>query len=180
MKFRIPLESERLLLEPLGTSHYSDIYLNWLNDPEVNKYLESKECNEKMLSDYLEEIERKQILSWAILVKANEKQHIGNIKIDPINYTHKFAEYGILIGDKEAWGKGYAKEGSMRIIRYVFEEIIFLRKITLGVVEANRSALELYKKMDFEIEGVYKSHSFHDGKWNNVVRMALFNKKFFL
>ena len=43
--------------------------------------------------------------------------NIGNIKIDPINEIHKFGEYGILIGDKEYWGKGFAREASEEVLK---------------------------------------------------------------
>lgn len=35
------LESKRLYYEPLGTTHLSNEYVDWMNDSEVNKYLES-------------------------------------------------------------------------------------------------------------------------------------------
>ena len=52
-----------------------------------------------------------------------------------------------------------------------------LRKITLGVVSANQSAVKLYERMGFEKEGLLKSHCFHDGQWQDVLRMALFSDK---
>ncbi len=109
------------------------------------------------------------------MIKESNK-HIGNIKIDPINYKHGYGEYGIMMGDKTEWGKGYAKEASQTIIKFCFE-ILNLRKIKLGVVEANIAALELYKKLEFEIEGIYKNHCIYDGVLNNIVRMSIFNKK---
>ena len=39
-----------------------------------------------------------------IHLKENCK-HIGNIKIDPINKKHGTGEYGIMMGDKDEWGK---------------------------------------------------------------------------
>ena len=37
----VELESERLFLKPLSQKHLSLAYVNWLNDIEVNTYLES-------------------------------------------------------------------------------------------------------------------------------------------
>jgi len=168
------LESERLVYKPLSTDHLSQDYVDWLNDPDVNKYLETGgNYSMDMLKDYLLEVENKEILFWAIHLKTNGL-HIGNIKIDPINIRHKFGEYGILMGCKSEWGKGHAKEASLRIIDFCFNTIN-LRKINLGVVEDNYTALNLYKTIGFITEGVYKKHGLYQGKYCNVYRMALFN-----
>ena len=92
----------------------------------------------------------------AIHIKESGK-HIGNIKIDPINSKHAYGEYGILMGDKGEWGKGYAFEASKTIIDFSFNTLA-LRKINLGVVSENFGALHLYKKLGFIEDGVYKNH----------------------
>ena len=109
------------------------------------------------LIDYLKSVEEQSILFWAIVTR-EEGKHIGNIKIDPIDMESKFGEYGIMLGDKTEWGKGYAKEASERIVQYCFSDEVDLRKVNLGVVEDNHDAVELYKKLGFEIEGVYRLH----------------------
>ena len=171
------LETNRLILEPLSLSHGTEKYLAWLNDPEVYKYLETRgNQNKDTLRNFIEKQIRGEIAIWAIIIKESGL-HIGNIKIDPINWKHGFGEYGILMGDKEQWGKGYAKEASQAVIDYFFEEKK-LRKINLGVVKDNISAVKLYEKMEFKTEGLYKSHFTYDGVYHDILRMALFNPKF--
>lgn len=174
----ISLETSRLYLEPLNTKFASEDYVSWMNDPEVYKYLESGgNYTRKKLLEFLQDVEQKEILFWAIIEK-DKHRHIGNIKIDPINLTYGNGEYGILLGDRTCWGKGYAKEASLAVIDFCFSKKVGLRKITLGVIENNISALKLYKSLKFNQEGLLKSHSFHNGKWCNTVRMALFNPNF--
>ncbi len=177
MKKAIELKSNRLILKPLDVTHCSLDYLRWLNDEDVYRYLETGgNYNMHMLKEYIEESVFKNIYFWAIHLKSDDK-HIGNIKIDPINLKLGTGEYGILMGDKNEWGKGYAKEASLTIIDYCFN-IIGLRKITLGVISENISAINLYKKLGFELEGTFKYHGFYNGKWCSCFRMTLFNNKF--
>ena len=174
----IPIETPRLYLEPLSTKFVSDDYVTWMNDREVNKYLESGgNYTREMLLEFLQDVEQKEILFWAIIEKSNHR-HIGNIKIDPINHKYGNGEYGILLGDRTCWGKGYAKEASLAVIDFCFSKKVDLRKITLGVIENNKAALKLYKNLKFNQEGLLKSHTFHNGEWCNTVRMALFNPNF--
>lgn len=171
------LETERLIMRPLSLMHISTDYVDWLNDKDVNRYLEtSGNYTIEMLNEYLQDVEQKNIYFWGIHLK-NNNLHIGNIKIDPINIRHGLAEYGIMMGRKTEWGKGYAKEATLKIIDFSFNELS-LRKITLGVVLDNSSAFNLYQKIGFEIEGIYKLHGFYDGKYCDSARMALFNPAF--
>ena len=171
----ISLESERLYYRQLNSSFASQDYVKWMNDEKVIRFLESGgDYNMTKLRDFLVNVEKRDIFFWAILTKDGEK-HIGNIKIDPIHVRNKVGEYGILIGDQNEWGKGYAREASNRILDYCFSEKVGLRKITLGVVEDNVNAYNMYLKIGFSQEGLLRSHAFHNGKWCNVVRMAKFN-----
>jgi ribosomal-protein-alanine N-acetyltransferase len=174
MKAQI-LESERLILKPLSIVHLSEDYLSWLNDEIVYKYLETRgNYTIEMLKQFLLKIEEQDIFFWGIHLKSNGK-HIGNIKIDPINAVHGLGEYGIMMGDRNEWGKGYAFEASKRVIDFCFFERMNLRKMTLGVVASNFSAVKLYVKLGFLLEGNYKNHSIYNGKYEDVLRMAIFN-----
>jgi ribosomal-protein-alanine N-acetyltransferase len=175
MSFNKTLESHRLIYRPLSSAYCTKEYLQWLNDKEVTRYLEIFEpYSEAQLKDYLSVVDKNdRLLFWAIHIRANNK-HIGNIKIDPINRYHGYGEYGIMMGDQTEWGKGYAAEASKTIMEYCFSEE-GLRKITLGVVADNMPAVNLYKKLGFETEGVYKKHGLYDGLYRDLFRMAIFN-----
>jgi RimJ/RimL family protein N-acetyltransferase len=146
-----------------------------MNDKEVVRYMEVfNDYSKEDLENYLRSAEKDNaLLFWAIHVKANAK-HIGNIKIDPINRYHGYGEYGIMMGDKSEWGKGYASEATKTVIEYCFKQE-GLRKIVLGVVEDNLPAVNLYKKLGFVTEGIYKDHGKYDGHYCNILRMAIFN-----
>ncbi len=169
------LHSERLVYRPLNSAYCTETYLQWLNDEEVNRYLEIFEpYTRDQLKSFLDGVDKNdRLLFWAIHLKENDK-HIGNIKIDPINRYHGYGEYGIMMGDRSEGGKGYAAEASNRIIEYCFKEE-GLRKINLGVVEGNTSAVNLYKKIGFQQEGLYKKHGLYNHQYHNLLRMAIFN-----
>jgi ribosomal-protein-alanine N-acetyltransferase len=170
----VTLETDRLILEPLGLKYLSHEYVDWMNDPVVYQYLESGgKYSIELLKEYLNQVESRNILFWAIHLKSDNK-HIGNIKIDPINIKHGFGEYGIIIGERSEWGKGYAFEASSAVIDFIFSELK-LRKLTLGVITENETAVGLYYKLGFALEGVYKKHVLYNNQYSDVYRMALFN-----
>lgn len=171
MKAKV-LYSDRLILKPLSVKHLSKEYVDWMNDNQVNNYLSSRgNYNLKILKNYLEEQEKKDILFWAIHLKKSNK-HIGNIKIDPISLNKNSGEYGIMIGDKIEWGKGYAKEASKLVIKFCFN-IIKLSEITLGVNIKNSKAINLYYGLGF-----IKEKEFLEKETNIVtLRMKIINGK---
>lgn len=174
----ITLETERLIIDPISLKHCNEIYLGWLNDPEVYQWLETRGSQTmQMLKDFVQQHIAKKTNMWAIIIKSSGK-HIGNVKMDPINPVHGLGEFGILMGDRSEWGKGYAKEASKKIMDFFFEKDDPLRKITLGVVEQNSAAVKLYEKLGFEVEGVYKNHVNYGGKYYSVLRMAKFNPQY--
>ena len=129
-----------------------------------------------MLENYLLNVEKSKILFWAIHLKKNNN-HIGNIKIDPINLKHQLGEYGIMIGDVNEWKKGYAYEATKTVINYCFNTLK-LRKINLGVIENNVQAVSLYTRIGFIREGIYRYHYCKNNEYLNTLRMALFNPSF--
>lgn len=166
----VKISTKRLLLKRLSLEHLSKEYLSWLNDSEVTKYLETRDgCKFGELELFLKEQEKKDIFFWAIHIKETGK-HIGNIKIDPIDETQSSGEYGILMGDKHEWGKGYAYEASIAVIDFCFKSI-GLSQVTLGVIEDNIGALKLYEKIGFEISSVNMEHGVYGGKLCNAIRM---------
>ncbi|NLN48360.1 MAG: GNAT family N-acetyltransferase [Clostridiales bacterium] len=172
------LVTSRLILKPFSRDVITERYRTWLNDSEVYKYLETRGgYSMDMLKEYVDYSIDQKIHIWSIHLKENNK-HISNIKIDPINIRHGFGEYGILLGDKTEWGKGYGKEASRKIIDYFFYEEYKLRKITLGVVAKNTNAVALYKKIGFVLEGVYKKHVVYDNIFYDIIRMAIFNPEY--
>jgi len=173
----IEFQSTNLIFKKLSKKHLSLDYVNWLNDPDVNTYLETRgNYTIELLEEFLNIQAQKDILFWAIHLKDSYK-HIGNIKIDPINDEDNSGEYGILMGDKTNWGKGYAKEASLAIINYCFKEVK-LSKITLGVIENNINAVILYKKIGFVIDEVKTNIGIYYNKLSNSLRMSLHVKNF--
>lgn len=150
------IESERLVFKPLNLSHLSLKYVNWMNDKEVNKFLQSGgDYTLSKLKTFLINQQVQKNFMWAIHIKSSY-QHIGNIKIDP-NVTlgpeelkNECGQLGIMIGEKSQWGNGYAYEASQTVIDFCFNQL-GMKRIILGVKQSNFKAIKLYKNLGFEV-----------------------------
>lgn len=162
----VALQGERIYLRYLVPDDVNEAYCLWMNDPVTNKFLESR--------FYLHTIEtlRKYIVDkqaeglnafFAIFLKESSR-HIGNIKLGPIDPHHHLADIGILIGEQDCWGKGYASEAISLVVAYAFETL-GLHKVTAGCYAPNVGAIRAFEKAGFVQEGVRKAHCLFDGKY---------------
>ncbi len=180
MEREIRLQTRRLILANVTLRDCTPAYLSWMNDEEVVGYTESGYASHTMeqLENFVKfQLARTNSVFLTIRLKEND-QHIGNIKVDMIHPYHKTGEYGIMMGERSAWGKGYAKEASVALINYCFDQL-GLRKISLTVADGHTTALELYKKLGFHVEGILRESFYHlpTQKFMNGIRMGLLKQE---
>jgi RimJ/RimL family protein N-acetyltransferase len=115
-------------------------------------------------------------LVLAIVDKEGD-QHIGNIGIHEIDWVKSIGGYGIIMGRKDYWGKGYAEEATRLILDYAFCRL-GIRKIRLVVHEKNEVAIKLYQKVGFVEEGRLVKEVFTNGQWYDHIAMGLFREDY--
>jgi RimJ/RimL family protein N-acetyltransferase len=170
------LQGKHIYLREVRCSDVNETYCRWMNDPEITQYLESRFAPNSMenLQEYVKNFQGdRDNIFLAIVLKQNQK-HIGNIKIGPINWYHRLADIGIMIGDKDCWGKGYAPE-AISLLAYFAFNTLNLHKLTAGCYEQNQGSLKAFQKAGFEIEGVRKKHCFSNGNYVDEILLGKIN-----
>ena len=81
---------------------------------------------------------------------------------------------GILIGNKNYWGRGIATEATTLISEYAFDRLK-LKEINLGVISENMPAIRVYEKCGFERCGVNKKKVDHNGVLFDQILMRKLN-----
>lgn len=168
----------KLYLRPLLKSDITERYLSWLNDAEVTRYIETGlfPVTEKDLEEFYKKIlVSKTDIMFAIIDKKHDL-HIGNIKLGGINWVHRFADVGIIIGDKAYRGRGYGEEALRLLLGYAFNRLN-LNKVILGAYATNLAALKSFKKVGFTIEGRIKKLFCNDGKYVDHVLMGILHSE---
>ena len=170
------IKTDRLLIEPFSLKHLTERYVSWLNDPNIVAYSRQRHKKHTLLScrKYFNSFKKTPNYFWAISVVNNRLGHIGNINayIDNLN---KRADLGILIGEKKAWGKGYATEAWMAVCSYLFEKVN-IRKITAGTLIFNKKMIKLMKRAGMVNDGWRTKHCLFKGKEVDVIYKAIFKE----
>ena len=168
------LNSKRLILRSIESKDINQTYLNWLNDPNVNQFLETRFFPQSIesIQSYWHNHRDDKHSPWLAITLRDNKKHIGNIKIGPIQWVHRSADISIFIGEQDCWGKGYATEAIALIRDWSFNELD-LQKLNSGIYSGNIGSRRAFEKCGFKLEGTLQDEVYCNGGRLDVWRMGL-------
>ncbi len=162
-------------------------YVTWLNDPEVTQFtqIESGGITLEGEREWFERVSDPECRdrNWAIEAcpepaERVDGRHIGNCALHlseapgMAGFGMGVAAFGIIIGDKSAWGKGYGTAALREVLRIGFEEM-GLHRIFLHAFSRNLRGIRCYEKAGLRHEGVMRQHRLKRGEWVDVVVMGV-------
>ncbi|MCZ2392875.1 MAG: GNAT family N-acetyltransferase [Chitinophagales bacterium] len=173
------LVGNKIYLRPIDLDDVNEDYLNWINDGEVIKLLATVTPTAKFqLEDYVKSIlNNPNYVFFAISVKDSNK-HIGNVKLGPIDWINRTSNYGLMLGDKKSWGKGYAQEAFILLLQYAFDKLN-LHKVWDVATVSNVASIKANQKVGFTIEGNLKKHLYKNGKYEDGVILGLLAEDYY-
>ena len=77
---------------------------------------------------------------------------IGSTALNRIDLFNRTAEFGILIGEKDCWGKGYGTETTHLMLDFAFN-VLGLHNVMLVVFSYNQRGIRAYTKAGFKVMG---------------------------
>jgi ribosomal-protein-alanine N-acetyltransferase len=167
-------EGSLVILRPLERTDLNERYLSWLNDPAVTRYTETGifPSTAEDLDNYYRSVSGSKSDVMLAVVDKKSGRHIGNVKLGPIHWVHRRATFGILIGEKEFWGKGVGLDATRLMVEYGFQRLN-LHRIDLGVFAEHEAAVRCYEQAGFKVEGRMREDLFLDGEYKDRIRMGL-------
>jgi ribosomal-protein-alanine N-acetyltransferase len=174
------LIGERLYLRGIERKDLTGEYFQWLNDYEVTRYLESgrfPNTVEAMEAYYRDKANSAHDAMFMIVLKEKDRP-IGTIKLGSINWVHRTAEYGIMVGARDVWNQGYGTEAGRLLLDYAFRRLN-LHKVFLGVTGDHEAAIRSYERLGFRQEGRLTEMVYVDGRYEDKVFMGVSREEFY-
>jgi UDP-4-amino-4,6-dideoxy-N-acetyl-beta-L-altrosamine N-acetyltransferase len=165
------IEGERVLLRRMSREDAEDV-VRMRAEPEVQAQLFSERpptMDEHLR--WLAEVEARGDRHEFMIVERASGRSVGTIGLSHIDRVNRRAEYGVLIGEPDARGKGFAAEASRLLLAYAFETL-GLRRVYLHVLARNSDALRLYRRVGFQTEGILRRHVRKGCEFLDVTVMA--------
>jgi RimJ/RimL family protein N-acetyltransferase len=180
MNKNIPfIESQNIFLRPLEESDAQGPYARWLNDEEVcrgNSHHRFPFTREAALSYILETRQSKEDLVLAIILRSGER-HIGNIALQNTHPITRSAEFAILLGEKDCWGKGYAKEAARLLFDHGFGTLN-LNRIECGTFDDNVAMKRLALSLGMKEEGRRRQAAFKNNRYVDVIEYGVLRSEY--
>ncbi len=171
------LIGECIYLRTIEEADLNANYREWFNDEDICRYNSHHRFPnyDQNMKEYFENvITSKQNLVLAICDKKTDG-HIGNVALENIDTMNQSAEFAIIIGNKDHWGKGVGKEAMKLIVEHGFKELN-LHRIYCGTQDDNAGMKKLALAHGFTEEGRLRDAMYKGGGFKDIILFGLLRK----
>ena len=168
------IQGDGIYLRALTETDLEGNWYRWFNDLEVTRsqdkgYLPNTPEKQRQYHENIKDSDSDVVLA---IVDMDTHQHIGNVGLHHINWIHRSAALGIVIGEKSSWGKGFGRQAWRMITRHGFETLN-LNKITATTLEGNERSLACARASGYEIEGTQKEQMYKAGMFRDLILVGI-------
>ncbi|MBP9853697.1 MAG: GNAT family N-acetyltransferase [Candidatus Omnitrophica bacterium] len=167
MKSNVLIKGKLIYLRPPTEKDVYGNWWTWLNDAEVtrnmNKGYDGNTAEKQM--QFFKSMENSKTDCVLAVCTLNGDQHIGTTAIHQIREENNrlTGNFGILIGEKEFWGKGIGSEVWELMVKESFESL-GLQTIITKIFSTNIPSLKIAEKIGFKIIGTKDNEFEKDGQ----------------
>lgn len=148
---------------------------HWFSDPEVTRYMLRGVFPQSVDAqiDFYEHVAAEQTTDLVLAIVARDTDaHVGTVGLHRIDWINRSAEFGIVIGERDHWGKGIGGEATRLIVAHGFDRLN-LNRIWLGVFAEHEAAVRLYERVGFQVEGRFRAAILREGRQHDQLIMGL-------
>ncbi|MGG1556105.1 GNAT family N-acetyltransferase [Paenibacillus ferrarius] len=122
-------------------------------------------------------MDTKRIFAIEVEVAGNQEPVvIGTISFREMDRIARRATIGMLIGDRNYWGKGYGTAALNQFVTMLFARYN-LNRIDLDTFADNKRAIRCYEKVGFSVEGVRRQAMWTMNGYRDQVLMGLLQEE---
>ena len=158
-----------IYLRGLTGSDLQGNWYKWFNDTEVTKFQNKgivPNTFEKQ-KDYYEYLTKSHEDIVLAIIHDEDDTHFGNIGLHKIDYIHRHADVGIILGERKYWNRGYATRCIEAIRDYSFKTLN-LHRLTAYIMNDNISSYKAFLKAGFKKEGIMSEFFYKNGKYVDI------------
>lgn len=151
-------------------------WVRWLNDPEVTEFTAMEVGLVTMEGErrWYEAVTAPDCKDHHWQIETDGK-HIGGCSLT-MDGDGRQAEFGIIIGEKWAWGKGHGTAATAEALRRGFAEL-GLHRIHLTAFAENARGIRCYERCGFRREGTHLKARWKREAWRDMVTMAVLREE---
>ena len=152
-------------------------YKSWFSDQEVCMYNSHGKFfkTDSYFKHFIESLNNEKQIVWAICHIADG--HIGNVSLQDISFINRTAEFAIILGNKNHWGKGIGKLAGTQLLKHGFNKLN-LFKIYCGTATCNEGMKKLASALGMTLEGTRRQQVFLEGERVDILEYGVLASEF--
>lgn len=159
------LETGRLILRRYVNADAAAMYKNWASDQEVTRFLTwpthpNQEVSGRVIEDWVNQYSDDSYYHWAIVLKDNGEEPIGDIAVVSLKENVSMAHVGYCIG-RNWWHQGITSEALKAVMEFLFD-VVDVNRIEARHDPRNPNSGKVMEKCGMKYEG-----TLHSSDWNN-------------
>jgi RimJ/RimL family protein N-acetyltransferase len=146
----IVISGEKVKIREKKLTDARNDYL-WCRDLELSRLDAAQPLNMSLsdfISEYTAELRYPPLTRRRFGVDTPDGEHIGNCSYYNIDLHRGETEIGIIIGNRDYWGKGYGTDTIKALVKHIFQQTTFDR-LYLKTLDWNLRAQTCFKKSGF-------------------------------
>ncbi|MBO9129969.1 GNAT family protein [Bacillus sp. 165] len=169
--------TKNVTLRPLQESDIEQMY-SWELDMEISRMsgVGRKRTYAQFQNSY-ESYFSKSTDSLVLFAIEFDNKLVGRAELGLIDRFHQRGAFGIVIGEKEMWGKKIGSAALTLLLDYAFH-IENLQRIYAEVYDFNTRSQRLLEAAGFTYEGKLRQHEFHNGKMQDMLVYGILKEEF--
>lgn len=141
------------------------MYKNWASDQEVTRFLTwpthpNQEVSARVIEDWVNQYSDDSYYHWAIVLKNNGEEPIGDIAVVSLKENVSMAHVGYCIG-RNWWHQGITSEALKAVMEFLFD-VVAVNRIEARHDPRNPNSGGVMEKCGMKYEG-----TLHSSDWNN-------------
>lgn len=154
------IETDRLILRRYKIEDADAMYKNWASDSEVTKFLtwqphSSVDVSRSIIEDWLKKYSDEKYYQWAIVLKANGNEPIGDISVVHMNEDISMAHIGYCLG-RAWWRRGIMSEALKAVTDFMFDTVE-VNRVESRHDPRNPNSGKVMQKCGMKYEGTLRS-----------------------
>jgi RimJ/RimL family protein N-acetyltransferase len=166
---------EAIYLRPLERAD-AERLAGWFNDEQVRRHLERYlPMSVQREIEFIDALLKTSDLVLGI-VTVDGDVLVGVTGLHDLHPRNHAATFGICIGEKAEWRRGYATEATRLMVAIAFDTLN-LHRVELRVDADHVAAQKVYERVGFKREGVLRQAAFRAGGWQDEWVMAILREE---
>lgn len=154
------IETDRLILRRYVIEDADAMYKNWASDSEVTKFLtwqphSSVDVSRGIIENWLKEYSDEKYYQWAIVLKDNGNEPIGDISVVHMKEDISMVHIGYCLG-RAWWRRGIMSEALKAVTDFMFDTVE-VNRVESRHDPMNPNSGKVMQKCGMKYEGTLRS-----------------------